>query len=242
MTKGRLTVPEKSPLIIAAIACVAAHWLCQFFTIDYFGNPCVQIPYISEVSMVFTIFDNFIGSAYRFITLPIIINVALRLAFAILLLVGVIKAHKTLKPLIAAWVVLAVNPLLVWITTAIVVLGCDFGEKGFELMAAYISISALDIVLTIILAGAIAMLLILIGKGILRNKIALIAVVIVLFAADYFPVLYSCPTEGVYWLFAIKLCVGLCAFAPTVLVAISMKNGCVTQKENLEFGEQNAVS
>ncbi len=242
MKKGRLVVPEKSPLIIAAIVCVAVHWLCQFFTIDYFGDPCFQIPYISEVSMFFTVFDALIGSAYRSMIIPPIINVILRMAFAVLLLVGVIKAHKTLKPLIAAWLVFAINPLLVWIATAIVISGFDFGDRAFELMAAYISISAPDIILTFILAGAIAALLILIHKGILKNKVALIVLVAALFMTSYFQGLYLYLTEGFYWLFAIDLCVCLCAFAPTVLVAAAMKNVCVPLNENLELGEQNALS
>lgn len=242
MTKGRLTVPEKSPLIIAAIVCVAVHWLCRCFTVDYFGNPCFRIPYISEVTMLFTTFGIFVGSSYQLMAIPQIVNVIMQLAFTVLLLVGAKKAHKTLKPLIAAWVVFAVNPLLVWITTAIVISCFDLGDRAYELMAQYFSISAPGIILIFILAGAIAALLILIHKGILKNKVALIILVAVLFMTGYFQGLYLYLTEGVYWLFAISLCTGLALFAPTVLVAAAMKNECVPHNENLELGEQNALS
>lgn len=230
MRKGRLVVPEKSPLIIAAIVCVAVHWLCRCFTTDYFGNLCFRIPYISEVATFFTAFGFFGGSSYQLMAIPQIVHVILQLAFAVLLLVGAKKAHKTLKPLIAAWVMLALNPLLVWITTAIVISCFDLGDR----------VSApdiIDIILNFILAGAIAALLILIHKGILKNKVALMILVAALFMTSYFQGLYLYLTEGFYWLFAIDLCVCLCALAPTVLVAAAMKNVCASQKENLELGE-----
>lgn len=155
---------------------------------------------------------------------PYLMHDLLTLAYFVLTLVGVLRARKSLMILAVSWILTAVIPFAVDITTCIAVACCSYGEMLTEALPAYWGNTIIPTILSALCCVLVAVLLILINKGIYKNKIVPIIGISAVYLLNYVTVLFQYLSSGYFLFFLIQLVATLSGFMPAVFILLSMYN------------------
>ena len=221
MRKGRLVVPERSVLFNAALVCLAIQLFIRCLSIDGNWHISPRIPFVSDAINYFMFYG---GSEYAPLIAPYLMHDLLTLAYFVLTLVGVLRARKSLMILSVSWILLAVIPFAVDITTYIAVACCGYGEIFAEAGLHYWSNTIIPAILSALCCVLVAVLLILINKGIYKNKIVPIIGILAVYLLNYGMVLFQYLSHGYFLYFLIQLVATLSGFMPAVFILLSMYN------------------